>query len=88
MHDLLTRTLTDALYLSLWVSLPVLGVGFVVALLVGLGQAFSQLGDPALNAIPRSLAVFLTLGLAGTWMAQQLVSFTSRLLHDLPALVH
>jgi len=87
-HDLLTQTLTDALMLALWLALPALGAGFAVALLVGLAQAFSQLSDPSLNAIPRSLAVFLSLGAAGTWMAQKLVAYTGGLLSELPRLVH
>lgn len=87
MHDLLTRTLTEALYLALWVSLPVLGVAFTVALLVGLVQAFTQLSEPTLNAIPRALAVLLTLGASGLWMSHQLGAFTGKLLHALPELV-
>ena len=87
MHDLLTNTLTEALYLAMWVSLPAVGVAFVVALLLGLVQSFTQLSEPTLNAIPRALAVFFTLGVAGVWMGHQLSAFTGKLLHALPELV-
>jgi flagellar biosynthetic protein FliQ len=86
-HDLLTRTLTEGIYLALWVSVPVLAVSFLVSLLVGLGQSFTQLTEPALNNIPRALAVMFALALSGGWMAQQLGSFTGRLLSALPDLV-
>jgi flagellar biosynthetic protein FliQ len=86
-HDQLTQTLTDALYLALWLALPSLGVAFVVALLLGLVQAVTQLAEPALNAIPRALAVLLALGLSGIWMGHQLSGFTGKLLHALPELV-
>lgn len=87
MHDLLTNTLTEGLYLALWVPLPVVGCAFVVALLLGLVQSFTQLTEPTLNAIPRALAVFLTLGLAGVWMGHELTAFTGKLLAALPDLV-
>jgi flagellar biosynthetic protein FliQ len=86
-HDLLANTLTEALHLALWVAAPAVAVAFVVALLLGLVQAFTQLTEPALNAIPRTLAVLFTLGLAGLWMGQQLGAFTGKLLHALPQLV-
>jgi flagellar biosynthesis protein FliQ len=86
-HDLLTNTLTEGLHLALWVCLPALGVAFMVALLLGLVQAFTQLTEPSLNAIPRMLAVLLTLGASGLWMGHQLSGFTARLLSALPELV-
>ncbi len=87
MHELLTNTLTEALHLALWLSLPALGVAFVVSFLVGLVQAFTQLSEPALNAIPRALAVLFTLGIAGVWMGHELSVFTGKLLRALPELV-
>lgn len=80
--------LVDALYLALWVSLPVLCTAFVVSGLAGALQAFAKLNEPALNAIPRSLAVGLSLALSGAWMADELQAFAGRLLGALPSLVH
>ena len=77
----------DALYLALRLSLPVLAVAFVVAGVFGFLQSLTKLGEPALNAIPRALAVAVTLSLAGSWMAGQLVGFTRHLLRALPELV-
>ncbi len=87
MHDLLLQTLNEGLHLALWLALPALGVAFVVALLVGLVQAFSQLSEATLNAIPRTLAVLFTLGLSGAWMGRELGAFTEKLLRALPELV-
>jgi flagellar biosynthetic protein FliQ len=86
-HDLWVAALTEALYLALWLSLPTLGVGLAVALVVGLLQSMGQLAEPALNAIPRALAVGLTLAVAGAWMGTQLSAFAARLLHALPEYV-
>jgi flagellar biosynthesis protein FliQ len=85
--DLGTSILHEALSLALWLSLPTLGAGLLVALVVSAMQAFTQLSEPALNAIPRALAVGLTLALAGSWMGGELLRFAGRLLRDLPQLV-
>jgi len=77
----------DALYLALRLSLPCLGVAFVVALLVGLLQMLTQLREPVLNAIPRLLSVGLVLALSFGALGAELVSFTARLYQDLPNLL-
>lgn len=77
----------DALYLALRLSLPVLGVAFVVAALVGLLQMMTQLREPVLNGIARLLSVGLVLSLSFGALASELVSFTTRLYRDLPALL-
>ncbi len=86
MHDLLTMV-TEAVRLSLWLALPALGVSFAVSLVVGAGQAFTQLTDPVLSAIPRALVVALTLAFAGAWMGSELTAYTARLFTALPDLV-
>ncbi len=86
MHDLLT-VVSEALRLAIWLALPALGVSFAVSLLMGAGQAFTQLSDPVLNAIPRALLVALTLGLSAAWMGSELSAYSARLLSALPELV-
>lgn len=77
----------DALYLALRLSLPCLGVAFLVALIVGSLQLVTQLREPVLGAIPRLLCVGLVLALSFTALAAELVSFAARLYRDLPALL-
>jgi flagellar biosynthesis protein FliQ len=86
-HDLLADLLLEAMYLALWLSLPPLGVAMLVALAIGLVQSLTQLSEPALNAIPRALAVGVSLALTGGWIGGQLGAFTTRLFKLLPELV-
>jgi flagellar biosynthetic protein FliQ len=79
---------TEALYLALRLSLPALGVAFSLALLLGFLQSATKLGEPALVAIPRALAVGLCLAFSGAWLARELLAFTARVLSALPDLVH
>jgi flagellar biosynthesis protein FliQ len=86
-HELLTSTLNEALYLAVSLALPAVAVGFLVALLIGALQGITQWTEPSLNAIPRSLAVLLSLVLTGAWMGSQLTSYAAKLLRALPELV-
>jgi flagellar biosynthesis protein FliQ len=68
-----------AMWLTLQVSLPILGVSLVVGLLVSIFQAVTQLQEPTLSFIPKILAVVLVVVLAGPWMLTSLLSFTTQL---------
>jgi flagellar biosynthesis protein FliQ len=79
--------LLDALYLAIWLSLPVLAVSYAVGALTGLLQSLTKLSEPALNAIPRALATLLVLSVCGGFMAGELARFTEKVLTSLPELV-
>ncbi|MEW6581948.1 MAG: flagellar biosynthesis protein FliQ [Actinomycetota bacterium] len=68
-----------AMWLTLQVSLPVLAVSLVVGLLVSIFQAVTQLQEPTLSFIPKILAVVLVIVLAGPWMLNSLLAFTTEL---------
>lgn len=82
-----TSIALEALYLVLRLSLPALGVAFLLALLIGFVQSLTQLREPALNAIPRLLGVSLVLLLSAGVLGGQLLGFASRVYRALPELV-
>lgn len=86
MHDL-GPTVLDALQIALMLSLPALGVAFVVGAGVGLLQAATQLSEPAINAIARLLAVGALLALCAGWMGAEIVRYTLTLWQSLPGLL-
>jgi len=65
-----------AMWVTLEISLPVLGVSLVVGLLVSIFQAVTQLQEPTLTFIPKILAVVLVIVVAGPWMMNTLLGFT------------
>lgn len=68
-----------AMWVTLQISLPVLGVSLVVGLLVSIFQAVTQLQEPTLTFIPKILAVVVVIVVAGPWMMNTLLSFTANL---------
>jgi flagellar biosynthetic protein FliQ len=76
-----------AMWVTLQVSMPILGVTLVVGLLVSIFQAVTQLQEPTLTFIPKVLAVVVVIVVAGPWMLGQIVSYTAELYASIPSLV-
>lgn len=72
--------------LTLMLAAPILLVSLLVGLLVSMFQAATQISEITLTFVPKILAVALVIALLGGWMAQQLLSYTARLLSELPRL--
>ncbi len=68
-----------AMWVTLELSLPILGVSLVVGLLVSVFQAVTQLQEPTLTFIPKILAVIVVIVIAGPWMLNTMVDYTNEL---------
>ncbi len=85
MVDRLAQLGTEALHLAIWLSLPLLACALVVAAVLAVIQAWTQLQEPALSALPRLLAVGTVLLASLAWVAQSLHEFTEMLWQTLAA---
>ena len=74
------------MWVTLQISLPVLGVSLVVGLLVSIFQAVTQLQEPTLTFIPKVLAVVVVIVIAGPWMLNTMLGFTIDLWGYIPAI--
>jgi flagellar biosynthesis protein FliQ len=74
-----------AMWVTLQISLPVLGVSLVVGLLVSIFQAVTQLQEPTLTFIPKILATVVVIVIAGPWMLNTMLGFTIDLWSGIPA---
>jgi flagellar biosynthetic protein FliQ len=75
-----------AMWVTLQVSMPILGVSLVVGLLVSIFQAVTQLQEPTLTFIPKILAVVVVIVVAGPWMLNTMLGFTIELWSGIPAI--
>jgi flagellar biosynthesis protein FliQ len=64
-----------ALWLTVVLSLPIVGVAALVSLITALFQAATQVHDITIAHLPRFVAVVVALALLTGWMGQQLVAF-------------
>jgi len=65
------------------ILLPALGVG----LLVSMFQAATQINEQTLSFIPKLAITFITLLVAGSWLLKMLMTFTQRLIGDIPMII-
>ena len=86
-QDQVVKLAMDALLLALKVGMPLLLAGLVVGLLVSVFQAVTQIQEMTLSFIPKILAVAVVLIVAGPWMLDQMVGYTSDLYRSIPGMV-
>jgi len=77
----------QAMELMLYISAPPLLTSLVVGLVIGILQAATQINEQTLSFIPKFIATFAALVLAGSWMISLMVDFIRRLYSDIPNLI-
>lgn len=68
--------MTQALYLTLWLSLPPIAVAAIVGTLFSLFQALTQIQEQTLSFAVKMIAVFATLLLTARWLSGELYNYT------------
>jgi len=82
----LMQVVREGLLLAVILSLPPLLASMAVGLLMGLLQAMTQLQESTLSFVPKMVAVFVALLLAGPWIFGQAARFAQTLFAAVPAL--
>ncbi|MDP2680052.1 MAG: flagellar biosynthesis protein FliQ [Rhodoferax sp.] len=77
----------QAMQLSVLLAAPLLLVALVTGLLISLFQAATQINEMTLSFIPKLLAVFATLVIAGPWMLESVLDYMRTLFSSIPQLV-
>jgi flagellar biosynthetic protein FliQ len=77
----------QALEVTVLISAPLLLTALAVGLLVSIFQAATQINEMTLSFIPKLLAMFGALILAGPWMLETLVDFIQRLYGSIPQMI-
>lgn len=77
--EAVTEITSQALYLIIKVSLPLLLVSLIIGLLISIFQTMTSIQEQTLTFVPKILGIFLTLILLGGWMMQSMVDFTVQL---------
>jgi flagellar biosynthetic protein FliQ len=77
----------QAIETSLMLAGPMLLVALVVGLIVSIFQAATQINEATLSFIPKLVAVFMVLILAGPWMLQVILDFMRRMLESIPNII-
>jgi len=82
--DNVSTILNDAIQVIIISSLPSVGVGLVVGLIIALFQAVTQIQEQTLTFVPKMVAVFLIVAATFPWMAGMIIEMTSGLWLQIP----
>ena len=76
-----------ALEVTLMISIPLLLVALITGLIVSIFQAATQINEATLSFIPKLVAMFITLAIAGPWMLNIMLDYTRNLFVGIPGLI-
>ncbi len=76
-----------SLILALIISMPLLGLGLVVGVIISIFQSVTQIQEMTLTFVPKLLVTLLALIFIGPWMLSVLINFTVNLFNNIPAYI-
>ena len=77
----------QAVEVTLLVSAPLFLAALITGLVISIFQAATQINEMTLSFVPKLVAIFVTLVLAGPWMITVLTDFMRRLIESIPAMI-
>ncbi|MFL0797374.1 MAG: flagellar biosynthesis protein FliQ [Cellvibrionaceae bacterium] len=85
--EIILDFLGEALFLIVMLVSVILVPGLVVGLIVSMFQAATQINEQTLSFLPRLLITLLVIGIAGPWMVNEVLTFTTRLITSIPDII-
>jgi flagellar biosynthetic protein FliQ len=77
----------QAIVLLLLVAAPILLTALITGLIVSIFQAATQINEATLSFIPKLVAMFIALIVAGPWMLTLMIDYMQRLFDSIPGLI-
>ena len=76
-----------AMEVTLMVSAPLLLVALIIGLIISIFQAATQINEATLSFIPKLVAVFIALVVAGPWMLSVMLDYMRQVFTGIPNMV-
>ncbi|MCX7146084.1 MAG: flagellar biosynthesis protein FliQ [Sulfuritalea sp.] len=77
----------NAVEITLLISAPLFIAALVTGLIVSIFQAATQINEATLSFVPKLIAIFATLIVAGPWMLTMMTDYMRRLYESIPAII-
>jgi flagellar biosynthetic protein FliQ len=85
--DMVVSMLAEGISLLLLLSLPIVGVGMLVGLVISVFQAVTQIQEQTLTFVPKMIAVFLMFIFTAPWLITMLINYCTNLWVRIPLMV-
>lgn len=82
--DIVTGILNSAVQVVLLASLPSVGLGLLVGLIIALLQAVTQVQEQTLTFVPKMVVVLLVVAATFPWVARIVMEMTLELWRNIP----
>jgi len=82
--DLVMDIAKGAIEITLYLSLPIIGISSIVGLLVSLFQAVTQIQEATLTFVPKIVAMFISLLFLLPWMMNKMIHYTEQIIVNIP----
>ncbi|MEC4721363.1 flagellar biosynthesis protein FliQ [Noviherbaspirillum sp. CPCC 100848] len=77
----------QAMEVTLMVAAPMLLVALAVGLIISIFQAATQINEATLSFIPKLVAIFITMIIAGPWMLTVMLDYMRQMFASIPGMV-
>lgn len=77
----------QAIEVTLLMAAPLFLAALLTGLIVSVFQAATQINEMTLSFVPKLVAIFVTLVVAGPWMITLITDFTQRLITSIPNMI-
>jgi len=85
--ELVVALAQEAIKTTILVSMPMLGLGLAVGLVVSIFQAVTQIHEMTLTFVPKILVVLVALLYFANWMIELLVRYTAHTIEQIPVYI-
>jgi flagellar biosynthesis protein FliQ len=76
-----------AMEVMLLVSMPMFVAALATGLIISIFQAATQINEMTLSFVPKLVAIFVTLVVAGPWMLTVMTDYIRRLFESIPGVI-
>jgi flagellar biosynthetic protein FliQ len=78
----------QAMLLAAKLGTPILATALLIGFAVSLFQSVTQVQEATLSFVPKAIGVGVALLISGNWMLHEMITYTSTLFGQIPALIN
>tara|TARA_A100001015_G_scaffold68915_1_gene76336 strand:- start:702 stop:971 length:270 start_codon:yes stop_codon:yes gene_type:complete len=82
--DNISTILNSSIQVVIIASMPAVGLGLVIGLIIAIFQAVTQIQEQTLTFVPKMIAVFAMIAVTFPWMAEMIIDMTTNLWLQIP----
>ena len=86
-EDLVINIAQNSLLVTIYASLPMLGISMLVGLIISIIQTTTSIQEQTLTFVPKLIAIFFAILFFGTWIMHLLMEFTIKLWELIPQMI-